>query len=68
MELLPTFLARPQALRADKHHALDTDREGVINELPDLFKRGIGYKLSAWSFFKVEEVLALGDVGGDDLI
>ena len=38
VELLPTFLARPQALRAHENYTLAPDRESIIDELADLFK------------------------------
>ena len=47
VELFPTFLARPESFGANKHHSLDTDIEGMINEKPNLFERGIGHELPA---------------------
>lgn len=38
VKLLPTFLARPQALRAHENDTLAPDRESIIDELADLFK------------------------------
>ena len=47
VELFPTDFARPESFRANKHHSLNTDIEGMINERPDLFERGIGHELPA---------------------
>ena len=68
VELFPTFLARPESFRANKHHSLYADRKSVVDERPDFFKRRVGHELGAWRFLEIKEVLALRYVCGDHAI
>ena len=55
-------------LWAHENHTLNANRERVIDKRADLFLGRVCHKMRAWCFFKIEEILALRNVGRYDLV